>query len=127
MPRTTETLVSGIIEVDASISLTPFIEIASEIVTDVCAPLGYADTRLEQIERWLSAHLYTVRDPRVTSESAGGVSASYQHSEGLGFNTSSYGQTAMRLDTLGGLASLDNATKTGGRKTVGVTFIGGLS
>lgn len=124
--RTTETAVKGIIEVDAiSVSsLEPFISIANELVTEKCGGLGYSDTRLELIERWLSAHFYTVRDPRVTSETAGPVSASYQSSVSLGLNSSHYGQTALRLDTMGGLASLEQGSLNGGRKIINISHIG---
>lgn len=126
--RTTIAAVSGIIEVDSSISLVPFIVLANALVTEVCTGTAgptpaYDDERLELIERWLVAHLYTVRDPRVTSEKAGSVSANYQSRVGLGFDSSHYGQMAMRLDTNGGLANLNELTKKGSPR-VGVLWPG---
>ena len=118
--RTTPDAVAAIIEVDDAITLTPFIESASAVVDDVCVPLLYDATRLELIERWLSAHFYALRDPRRSSEGASGVSASYQNAVDLGFNCTHYGQAAMRLDTRGGLAALEKLSKQGGRRTVGV-------
>ncbi len=128
MPRTTRTLVAEIIELDVSIvpndaAMLPFITVANELVTEVCAePAGpkvaYTAERLEYIERWLSAHFYTNRDPRTSSESAG-VSASYQSQIGLGLDTSHYGQTAMRLDTNGGLSKLNEDAKKGKPKVSG--------
>lgn len=132
MARTTRALISGIIELDASIipddaSMEPFIELASELVTEACVTGGpataYSETRLELIERWLAAHFYTNRDPRYTAERAGSVGATYQSSVGLGFDTSHYGQTAMRLDTNGGLAKVNEDTKKG-RPRVGVFWPG---
>lgn len=118
MPRTTRTQVAEIIELDESIipndaAMLPFITVANELVTEFCTgTLGpttaYTSERLELIERWLAAHLYTNRDPRVTDEKAGSVGAGYQSKVDLGFNTSHYGQTAMRLDTNGGLAKLND-------------------
>ena len=65
MVRTTSSDVEGIIEVDASISLDPFIETANAFVTECCSSVStYDATRLELIERWLSAHMYTNRDMR---------------------------------------------------------------
>ena len=132
MPRTTKAQVEEIIELDSTVvpdeaAMLPFITVANELVTEACTgdngpATAYSSTRLELIERWLAAHLYTNRDPRTTSESAG-VSASYQSAVGLGFDTSHYGQTAMRLDTNGGLAKINEDTKKG-KPRVGVKWLG---
>lgn len=105
--RTTSELVAGIIEVDSTIPLEPFITTASELVTELCSDKGYTEERMELIERWLSAHFYTNRDPRPTREEAGPVSASYQSKVSLNLATSHYGQTAMMLDTAKGLSDLN--------------------
>src|SRR6266545_3656927 len=111
--RTTSELVAGIIEVDVTISLTPFISVANALVTEVCGEVDdYNVERLELIERWLSAHFYTNRDPRSVSERAGPVSATYQSAMDLNFSTSHYRQTAMLLDTAGGLAALNVSMKS---------------
>lgn len=132
MARTTLAQVETIIELDAELipdeaALTPFIDVANELVTEACVTNGpetaYTDARLELIERWLTAHIYTIRDPRVANERAGAVGVSYQSSVGLGFDTSHYGQMAMRLDTNGGLAKLNTDTKKG-RPRVGVQWLG---
>lgn len=102
-----------IIEVDDSIDLDPFIESANMIVTDVCSDSSYTDAKLELIERYLSAHFYTLRDPRAKIEQAGDVRVEYQSKVDLGFNTSHYGQMAMRLDTEGNLARLDQKALKG--------------
>ena len=113
--RTTAVLVGGIIEVDSTISVTPFIEAANALVTECCASVStYTAARLELIERWLSAHEYTIRDMRASNEKAGDVSERKQSKVDLGFDTSHYGQMAMRLDTSGGLAKLNESTKRGG-------------
>lgn len=124
MARTTETAVGLIIEVDEDIPLESFIEAANALVEEVCEPLGYGDTRLELIERWLSAHLYATRDPRPVSEAAGAISTTYQSKVDLGFNNSHYGQMAMRLDTKGGLASLDARIKAGLTVTPVIWWLG---
>jgi len=115
--RTSAELVAGIIEVDTDIDLDPFIEGASTLVDTVCAVAGdgafYTAPELELIERWLSAHFYTVRDPRSSAESAG-VSSTYQSAVKVGFSTSHYGQIAMRLDRAGGLAALDALSSSSG-------------
>jgi hypothetical protein len=125
MARTTPELVAGIIEVD-SVSipdLTPFIDVANAIVTEVCVPEEYDDTRLELIERWLSAHVYALRDPRTSSESAG-VRLPTNSTYGMNFQGTSYGQMALLLDTKGGLAALSKRTENGKKAIVGVTYLG---
>lgn len=124
MARTSSAEVEKIIEVEAAIDLTPFIAIANELVTECCVGKGYADARLILIESWLAAHFYSVRDPRAASETAGGVGAHYQSAVSLGFDTSHYGQTAMRLDTAGGLAALNTQSKEGISKSIGLTWLG---
>jgi len=110
--RTTEEAVAGIIEVDSSISLTPFIETASNLTDRVAAgDFPVTLTTLELIERWLSAHFYAQRDPRVTSERAGSVGASYQSAVKTGFKNTHYGQMALALDPTGILASLTEGTR----------------
>lgn len=105
--RTDSTAVQGIIEVDVTIDLDPFIETANALVTEVCVPLGYDGVRLELIERWLSAHFYAIRDPRAKTEQAGEVQESFWGKIDLGFNQTREGQMAMLLDTKGGLKALD--------------------
>lgn len=124
--RTNSALVEAIIEVDVTIDLAPFILTASELVTELCVPAGYTDIRLELIERWLAAHFYAVRDPRATDEKAGSVGASYESKVDLNLNLTRYGQQALVLDTKGGLAALNRSASLagGGRRTVGVTWLG---
>jgi len=126
MARTSSSLVEGIIEVDSDISLTPFINAANLLVTQCCTNLSseYTSDQLTEIETWLAAHFYTVRDMRIVSEKAGDVSAKYQSKVDIGFNTSHYGQMAMRLDFKGGLAALDKKTSQGKRKPVSVNWLG---
>lgn len=121
MARTTDEAVEGIIEVEENATLTPFIEAANVLVTEVCTSSTYDDARLELIERWLSAHFYAIYDPRFESEKAGDVAAKYQTKVNLGFDVTHYGQMAMRLDTAGGLASLNTEAKSGGRVTASLT------
>ena len=133
--RTTRAQIAGIIELDAEIvpddnAMEAFISIASEFVTECCTGTSgptssYSEARLELIERWLSAHFYTNRDPRLTNEKAGPVGGTFQSKVDLGFDTSHYGQTAMRLDTNGGLAEVNIGTKNGtNTNTIGVAWGG---
>jgi len=120
MARTTSDAVEAIIDVQTGEDLTPFITIANELVTELLA--GEHDaTRLELIERWLSAHFYTVKDPRAEYEKAGEVAQRLQSKVDIGLRTSHYGQTAIILDTSGLLSSYsDGKVKVIG----GATWLG---
>ena len=127
MIRTTEDAVWALVEEDATISMTPFIEAASALVTVNCEDKcdDYTATDLELIERWLAAWAYKIRDRLRTADKAGDVSASYQHVEDLGFDCNEWGQMAMRLDWNGGLAALNSQTKEGTlTRVAGVTWLG---
>lgn len=122
--RTTAADIGKIIEVDAAIDLDSFIEVANALVTECCVGQSYADARLKLIETWLAAHFYAMRDPRVVSETVTGIGERFQSAVALGFDTSHYGQMAMRLDTAGGLAALNEKTKAGKSQSIGVSWIG---
>jgi hypothetical protein len=126
MARTTVDNVEGIIDIDSGISLTPFIEVANRMVTDVVVAGydSYTAVQLELIERWLTAHFYHIRDPRATDEKAGAVSVRYQSKVDLGLDVTHYGQMAMRLDFYGSLAALNERIKKGGVRSVGITYLG---
>lgn len=123
MSRTSAANVRKIVETDSSIDLDAFIEVANELVTEVCADAGYTDSRMELIERYLAAHFYRVRDPMAGNESAGGVSVSYQHSGGMQLQLTREGQQVLILDTAGGFATLQAAAGRI-RRSVGVTHLG---
>ncbi len=129
--RTTVDNVEAIIDIDSGISLTPFIEVASALVTELASAvtdstgaLVYDATRLELIERWLSAHFYHIRDPKAKVDKAGSVSRESRTAVDLGFNNTHYGQMAMLVDTNGGLARLNKSTVDGKSKTVNFSWIG---
>jgi hypothetical protein len=119
--RTTDAAVRGIIETVVTTSLVPFMTAANELVTELCAPVlatdgvtpYYTAARLELIERWLSAHFYTNLDPRAVSEKISVISERFQSKVDLNLATSHYGQTAMILDTKGGLARWNEDIKKG--------------
>lgn len=129
MARTDAASVGLIIEVDDSISLTPFIDTANELVTELCTGSkgpdpAYTDTRLELIERWLAAHFYAIRDMRRASEQADVVQESFQYRVDLGLDATMYGQQAKRLDTNGGLANMDEAIDKGKKIKPSVSWLG---
>lgn len=125
--RTTYAAVAKIAEIESSYdedSFEPFIEAANALVTEKCSTDDYDDTRLELIERWLSAHFYCIREMRAEMEKAGSVSEKKQSKVDLGFDVTHYGQMAMRFDTAGGLAKLNQEIKSGGVSSIGFTWLG---
>jgi hypothetical protein len=127
-PRTTPALVMGIIDTQTGVDLTPFIAIANELTTDVCGCSGYTDgyvgSRMELIERWLSAHFYTVFDNQLVAAKAGTVSVVYQQKIDYGLRTSMYGQQAMILDTKANLAKVENSALVKRKIKVSVGWAG---
>lgn len=124
MPRTTPVQVSSVIETDGGIDLAPFISTANELVTECCGDVGYTETRLELIERWLTAHFYAIRDPRAQSEKAGSVAASYAMKVDMHLQATQYGQQALTLDTNGGLAALNQRALKGKLAQASVKWLG---
>lgn len=124
MSRTTPALVAGIIQIEAGVDVQPFIDAANQLATDVCGSSGYSDQKMELIERWLSAHLYTIFDNQIRLAKAGTVSVAYQYKIDYGLANSMYGQQVMLLDTLGNFAKLSNANKTQRKVKVSINYVG---
>lgn len=128
--RTTQALVQGIITTQKGVDLTPFIATANEITTDICGvyPVPYSDgyvgSRMELIERWLSAHFYSIFDMQLSHAKAGTVAVGYQYKIDLGLKCTMYGQQAIMLDTGGGLAAYDNTAMTKRKINVSIGWLG---
>lgn len=126
--RTTIKEVQKILDYDTAIcNIDAFIDAANELVTEICAsstPTVYTEKRLKVIETWLAAHFIAVRDQRKASEGVGGGSASYQTKVDMGLQVTVYGQQALRLDTNGGLAALEQSIANGGKRVVSITWLG---
>jgi hypothetical protein len=106
------------------LDLTPFIEIGSLLVDDVCSDSDYSATRLEHIERLLACHFYSVSLPKTKQEAAKGLTETYEGQTKLGLDFTRYGQQAKVIDYKGNLASIDVAA-TVRRARAGVYFVGG--
>lgn len=112
--RVTDDEVKEILDTELS-SLTPFIAAASQLVDGIS---GLDADVLKEIERWLAAHLVSMRDKRVSKASVGDSSHTYEGKTGLGLDFTRYGQTAKMLDTTGTLNKLS-------LKKAGLTYLGG--
>lgn len=128
MARTTVANVQAILDHNATISLTGFIDTATDLVTRVCdkSIYGYSSTTLELIERWLAAHFYVVRDKdvRATAENAGDAGQSMGDPKDLGLNATIYGQQAMTVDYQGALAALNKRITSGNPPKPGALWLG---
>ena len=112
MARTSVSAVKEVIDTaltDAQI--TAFINSASTMVDTYLVGKSLSDTLLTEIEKYLAAHFLTLRDRRSATESADGVSFTYQGVTGEGLDSSSYGQMAQSLDPTGALGSLDDDSR----------------
>lgn len=98
-------------DAEVSPSLTPFIETASSMVDDLveCAAekgITLSDTKLELIERWLSAHFYSQSDKPYTESETLDARAKYNGQTKMYLESTLYGQTAVKLDPTGCLAAI---------------------
>jgi len=127
--RAVDADVTGIIDVASSISLTPFIA-AANILVDQLAAVDAANeaclaaTELTQIEVWIAAHFYAVRDPQLKTKKTGDASGTFRGSDDMFLSSTLHGQTAMLLDKTNWLAKRDKEAKEGLSKTATVNWGG---
>jgi hypothetical protein len=81
------------------VELNPMINTANMLVNELLLNEGYSTDHLVQIELWLAAHFVAIRDPKLSSDSKGGMSAQFQGRTGMaGLEQTSYGTQVMMLD-----------------------------
>jgi len=79
-----------------------YIDIANPIITDVMDGSGVGTVRLEELERWLTAHLITITRERMgAEEKLGEATIKYIGKFREGLDSTPYGQTVKLLDTTG--------------------------
>ncbi len=107
--RTTVEKVQDILddtELDDEI-IESFINSANVFVTASLSGKGLSAALLTEIERWLSAHMIaSTRERTASKEAAGTASIEYSGKWGEGLLSTSYGQTAVTMDTSGTLAAI---------------------
>lgn len=108
MARTTIAEVKLIIDTDLEDdNITAYITGANALVTDVLTDSGLGATTLEEIERWLTAHMIAATQERQSKkEEAGGAKVEYTGVYGDGLRLTSYGQMVLALDSTGAMAGL---------------------
>lgn len=97
-----------IVEAGANEELADFIQTGHDVLeTHLANMTALSETTLLLIQKYLCAHFYCVSNPQLTSESGVGVSGSrHMPALGTGFNSTTFGQTAILLDTTGTLAAI---------------------
>ena len=115
--RVTATDVRAIIPtslLDAAIDA--YIKIANPMVTNTVT-CGLSEAVLKEIERWLTAHLISITQERMTTEEKlGEASVKYSGVFGEGLKSTTYGQMVLQLDTCGQFGNL-------GKKEITITAI----
>lgn len=111
MPRVTATEVKAIFDTSLSDeTVEVHIEIANGIVSTELASSGHSASRLKDIERYLSAHLLSLRDPVTgmvrTEWVASEAKIDFSSDFGQMLRSTHFGQTAIMLDTTGRLENL---------------------
>ena len=104
--RTTVALVKEIINTTEEVS--PFIRTASILVDEkLDAETSITDAHKKEIETWLAAHFLAMSlDRQGQQERIGATQITYSGKGGEGLKATTYGQTALMLDTTGTLSRI---------------------
>jgi hypothetical protein len=126
--RVSDDDVRGILNSDLDISMAAFLQTANVMVTyvDSCDTRNLlSDDQLKQIEIWLAAHFYSVRDQLYSSNKTADAEADFQTGvKGEGsYDTTDYGRQAMALDITGCLANLNDQAKNG-KRVASLNYLG---
>lgn len=113
MARTSTSSVKNIFNTDLTDSqLQEFIDDASALVDSYLSGQGLSTSLLTRIEKYLAAHLASVRDPLTVREQVGDANATFEaraRSVGVGtrgLSLTFYGQQALSMDTTGRLQNV---------------------
>jgi hypothetical protein len=108
MTRTNDTDVRKLITLTSVSDTASFIETANVMVDQNLLDSGLSDAVLEQIEKYLAAHLLAIHpdEKQVIEQTIGDAIDKYAGSFGKGLESTSFGQTVLLLDTTGTFAGL---------------------
>jgi hypothetical protein len=110
MPRTNSTDVDEVLDTSID-NLTPYVEVASDIVDDVAGlDPTISPGRLERLEKFYAAYLATAQDPR--AESLSGASRSESRYDPGESGNASYLEVAISLDPTGVIRDAQKQTAT---------------
>lgn len=114
MARTTKSDVKDIIELDTltDSEIQAFIDDASQIIDNRLK--GHTtDANLKLVEKWLAAHLCSMKEKRTSRERVGPITEEYEGGEfGQGLESTRYGQMCISLDPTGRLQVVRRHTET---------------
>lgn len=83
-----------------------YVDSANVFVTGTLDGKGLSDEVMEEIEKWVTAHMIaSTRERMGKEEEAGGARIEYLGIYGEGLASTPYGQMAIQLDTTGTLSS----------------------
>ncbi|MFP4526445.1 MAG: hypothetical protein ACLFNL_08645 [Bacteroidales bacterium] len=87
--------------------ISGYIDSASALIETWFSGVSASTTMLKEVERWLTAHLIAMsKERQVKEEGAGGAYVRYSGIFGTGLKTTSYGQTAIEIDSTNTLRSV---------------------
>ncbi|MFP4047483.1 MAG: hypothetical protein ACLFT4_06955 [Bacteroidales bacterium] len=87
--------------------ISGYIDSASALIETWFSGVSASTTMLKEVERWLAAHLIAMsKERQVKEEGAGGAYVRYSGIFGTGLKTTSYGQTAIEIDSTNTLKSI---------------------
>jgi hypothetical protein len=103
--RTTFTSVRGVIDTELTdTQIDAMIVHANFLVNQKLEASGLTEVLLTEIEMWITAHIIaTTKERQTTQEKIGDVSVNYQKNPLGFFESTTYGQFALALDTSGNL------------------------
>lgn len=108
--RVTDSEVKAIL--DTNVDTSPFITAASLLVDRLLDGQGYTTNELKEIERWLAAHMASIRDPNLRSQNVLDAAEVKQVGYlGKGLEFTGYGQQVKLLEYKGILANNDGKAK----------------
>lgn len=120
MARTNVADVKNIIETALTDPIIEaYVNSANVFVTGTLDGKGLSDAVMEEIEKWIAAHMIaSTRERMGKEEEAGGARIEYLGKYGEGLSSTPYGQMAIQLDTSGTLSSDLEVKKTAWSKAV---------
>ncbi|MDB4786201.1 hypothetical protein OAG36_00555 [bacterium] len=119
--------VQAVIENDSTIDMEPFIEAATALTdwVDSCdTDSVLSNALLFQIETYLAAHFYGCKDQPYESRKTGDAQGKFQGEQGMYLDQTDAGRRAMLLDVSGCLSKLNRELKDGGKRKVGLYWLG---
>lgn len=88
------------------LQIAPFLVTSQAIVTANLSSSALSATILDEIRKYLAAHLASIRSPFAIRKKLGESEETYGYKGGLGLNATPYGEVVKMLDTSGILFSI---------------------